>query len=629
MSGICGVLMLDGRPVDAQTIGAMLGAMKPRGPDRSGVHADGGLGLGHVLLATTPEALCEPMPWRHAATGCVISADARLDNRDALIDALGIDGQGRVIGDGEVIVAAYLKWGLDCPTRLLGDLAFALWDPRHRRLLCVRDKVGMRRLLYHHAPGRLLAFATDMAALLRHPEVPQRLNEVRIGDFLEDLEEVDFTSTFYRDVQRLPRAHALVVENGTVRCWRYWQLEPGEIVTRPSDEAYDEAFRDVFSQAVRARLRSARPVGSMISGGIDSGAVTGIAARLLHSAGAPPLKTFSAIAPEPDCPESNAIRAAWSMPHLEPHRVSLEEPDRFAQEVAAMSWDSAEPFDTHMVLIRAVYSEARRQGVNVVLDGVAGDNCLPDDNLVSYYLSKGRPLAAWRAARADEWFWSGNEGSAVELFTKAARKALVPDPLRQAWRAVRPRHNADPFAARSPVAPGFAARTGMAARRHAARDAMNDPRDCSPTSHARQMLHPYLVVARERYDRVASQFGIEPRDPYMDPRVMQFCLTLPVEQFKQNGWPKFLLRRSMADIVPDAVRWRRGRDHIGWRYIELCLGLGQTEPSKDLIALLAPYIDEDHLRRRIECCGADSNLAMVQNLSYLRAWLSNSTQICA
>ncbi|NJO56564.1 MAG: MFS transporter, partial [Rhodospirillales bacterium] len=111
-----------------------------------------------------------------------------------LIAALGIDTADRVVGDGAIILAAYLRWGPACPERLLGDFAFAIWDPRHRRLYAARDKVGMRQLTYHFAPGSLFACATDPQAVIAHGEVPKRVNETRIADFIDQLEAADHVS---------------------------------------------------------------------------------------------------------------------------------------------------------------------------------------------------------------------------------------------------------------------------------------------------------------------------------------------------------------------------------------------------------------------------------------------------
>jgi asparagine synthase (glutamine-hydrolysing) len=566
VSGICGVLREDGRLADAGEIAGVLAAMAARGPDRSGALADGPAALGHALLATTPEAALEPMPLRHEGSGCIITADVRLDNRGELIAALGVDDTAGAIGDGELVLQAYLRWDTDCPTHLLGDFAFAIWDPRRQRLFCARDHVGMRQLITAHLPGKVFAFATDVEALLRHADVPLRINEARIADFLEDMEAIDLTSTFFTDCHRLPPAHALVIEQGRLRCWRYWQLTPGPIIRRSTDAAYGEAFLEVFTEAVRARMRSPGRVGSMLSGGLDSGSVTVVAARLLAEAGLPPLDTYSAIDPDPDCPESRAIRASLGIAHIAPHVIALGEDDSFHADIVRLTEDSIEPFDAHMVMIRALYLAAERDGIRVMLDGVAGDTSLPTGDMIAFHLGEGRVRKAWREARAQERFWDG-EVTARRAFSEALKRVLVPARLREIRRNSRALAQAHRAAADSAVDPALATRIDMPERRRAHDRHTRVEHDCSPASQALRMLHPNIIVARERYDRVASVHGIEPRDPFLDIRVLAFCLTLPAEQLHADGWPKLLLRRVMRGALPDSVLWKTGRHHVGWRYI--------------------------------------------------------------
>ena len=163
-------------------------------------------------------------------------------------------------GDAGLALAAYLEWGEGCVEHFLGDFAFAVWDPRHRRLFCARDHMGMRQLIYHHSPGRFFAFATEPRAILVLPQVPYRINEARIADYLvEELEGIDKTSTFFEEVYRLPPAHTLTVTPEGMRQRRYWALEAGPELRLASDDEYAEAFLEVFTEAVRCRLaRSAR-----------------------------------------------------------------------------------------------------------------------------------------------------------------------------------------------------------------------------------------------------------------------------------------------------------------------------------------------------------------------------------
>ena len=620
MSGLCGVLREDGRPADPAVLAGMLSAMAARGPDRRGQTAEGPLALGHALLATTPEAVHEPMPLRHGPSGCVLTADLRLDNRADLIAALGLDRHGPTLGDGELVLQAYLRWGTDCPAHLLGDFAFALWDPRHRRLFCARDKVGMRQLIYCHRPGSLFAFATDVEALLRHPDVPKRRNEARIADFLEGLEAIDLTSTFFRDCLRLPPAHALTLEQGHLRIWRYWQLTPRAVIRHGSDGAYCEAFREVFSAAVRARLRSPDRVGSMLSGGLDSGAVSVTAAHLLRAEGLPPLDTFSAIDTDPDCPESAAIRAALGIDHIVPHLITLGtdtvERDALLQQIAG----SIEPFDAHMVMIRALYLAAQRAGHKIMLDGVAGDTTLSTGDVIAHHLSRGRIGTAWREARGQERYWDG-ETPATRAMQDALKRVLLPAGLRKRRRESRSRAQFATRAADSLLSPALAARIDMPARRAGFARHVFVESDCSPASQALRMLHPNIIVARERYDRVASACGIEPRDPFLDTRVLEFCLSLPIEQIQADGWPKLILRLMLAGSLPDSVRWKTGRHHVGWRYINHYASVPFYQQGPKVLAELDKFVRPQALGGCDALRCSTKGLVPETYLDYLAAWI--------
>jgi asparagine synthase (glutamine-hydrolysing) len=614
MSGICATLRLDSTAAEAEAIAPVLAELAARGPDRSGIVFDGPAALGHALLATTPEALVEPMPLRHAESGCMIAADVRLDNRAELVAALGIAAAEQVIGDGALILAAYRKWGTDCPEHLLGDFAFVIWDARAQRLFAARDKVGMRQLIWHFADRRLFACATDATALLAHPEVPHRLNAARIADFLEQMEASDSTSTFFEGLYRLPPAHALAVENGAMRVWRYWQLTAPPILMLRRDEDYAEAFRDVFTEAVRARLRSPDPVGAMLSGGIDSGSVVAVAAATLRDAGQPPLATFSAIDRDPDCRESAAVHdAVGFIPHLSPRLVSTADAGSFRDAVAQLTRAGSDPFDGHMAMIRALYVTAQSSGIKVMLDGVSGDTTLPTGDMVAYHLARGRIGAAWAEAKAQERFWSGQLDASTAM-RAALKRTLLPGWLRELRRRRWETVQAEQAARDSPVHPDLARRLDMPARRRANAGHLHVGTHCDQPSQALRMLHPYVIVGRERYDRVAAACGIEPRDPYLDVRLLEFCLTLPVEQIHGNGWPKLVLRRAMSRMLPESVCWKTGRDHVGWRFAEIIdETLGDESTEKNCRFPLSRFIRPDMYSNIV---GSKSEL------KYLSNWLN-------
>ena len=568
MSGICGILSFDG---SEPQLGPILALLERRGPDGTHQSAEGPVALGHTLLATTPEALVEELPLTEPDSGCTITADARLDNREELIAALDLGGETRTIGDGELILRAYLLWGEECPTHLLGDFAFAIWDPRAERLFCARDHMGMRQLIYHHAPGRLLAFATEAEALVAHPDVPKRINEARIADFLDDLEGIDFTSTFFEEVFRLPPAHRLTVDSNGLALSRYWQLTPGPELKLNSDQAYADAFLEVFTEAVRCRLRSAGPVGSMLSGGIDSNSVAAVAAEILTAEGRGPLLTFSGVGPDADnCAETAAIQHARLNKNFRSATISYEKFGPLLNDLEQLTLENAEPFDRHMTMHRAILLLAKQQGVTALLDGAAGDLILTTTNRLVPHLNRLDFRSAWREARGEETFWKA-PGYAYRALAGAAWRAFVPRHIRHlkrqiGWqlKAIRPEKT---------ISKALAKTARLKDRRQQFRS-HECPDHCpSAIQRASAIRHPNLTAGRERYDRVAGQLGIEQRDPYMDIRLVAFCLSLPEPQLQRDGWPKWILRRAMNGRVPSAVGWRSGKEHLGWNFSDAVLKL--------------------------------------------------------
>ena len=562
MSGICGIWAFDGGPPD---LDPLLAKLERRGPDGTHRWHEGPVALGHTLLATTPEALVEVLPLTEPDSGCTITADVRLDNREELFAALRLEGETRTIGDGELILRAFLKWGEDCPRHLLGDFAFAIWDPRATRLFCARDQMGMRQLIYHHAPGRLFAFATEADALVAHPGVPKRINEGRIADFLDDLEGIDFTSTFFEDLVRLPPAHTLKVDAAGVSLNRYWELTPEPALQLASDQAYADAFLKVFTEAVRCRLRSAGPVGSMLSGGLDSGSIVAIASRLLAEHGHGPLPTFSAVGASADCIETRLIRIASTLEWIAANGVNHGELGPQQERLNELILDIAEPFDGQMNMVRAIYLQAREQGINVMLDGAGGDTTLAASDRVAAALRQGAFRVAWREAKAEATFWDLPRYAFRRLVT-AGVGPFVPTFLRdwRNWRADR--RNDRTYRESNPMCQSFAARVDLNARRARLRETAGTAKLKCAEARAATMRQSHLTVGRERYDRVAAGLAIEPRDPFMDKRLLVFCLSLPESQLKENGWPKLILRKAMVGKVPQEIIWRRGRDHLGFDF---------------------------------------------------------------
>jgi asparagine synthase (glutamine-hydrolysing) len=281
MSGIIGILNLNGAPVTPGLLQRMMEPMDARWPDVRGTWSEGGVALGHAMLRATDESANERQPI--SFDGLVwITADARVDGRAELIRLIESDDGAdlRSAPDVELILRAYRLWGEDCVSRLIGDFSFAIWDGRTQSLFCARDHFGVKPFYYVRTADSLI-FASDIDALREHPDVSDRLNETAVGDFLVFSGNQDETSTVYDDIRRLPPAHRLIATRDRVRIERYWTLPADGHIRYADDREYVAHYRELFDQAVTDRLRTDR-VSVMMSGGTDSAAIAAVAAQSLR-----------------------------------------------------------------------------------------------------------------------------------------------------------------------------------------------------------------------------------------------------------------------------------------------------------------------------------------------------------
>jgi asparagine synthase (glutamine-hydrolysing) len=295
MSAIAGICAFDDQ-ADLPELGRrMMSSLAQYPADSAQSWHRGGVFLGCRAQWITPESVGEQLPYYDERRGIAITADAILDNRDELFERLQIHPSlRRTMTDSALILLAYEKWGEDAPKHLIGDFAFVIWDERQRRLFGARDFSGARTLYYYHQP-RKLAFCTVLEPLLALPDADKSLNEQWIAEFLALMgttDAIDPRMTVYREIRQLPPSHSMTVAEGKITLRKYCTVEAGETLRLKSDRDYEEAFKDVFGKAVRARLRSRWKVGAQLSGGMDSGTVAGFAARMLQEEGSR-LHTFS------------------------------------------------------------------------------------------------------------------------------------------------------------------------------------------------------------------------------------------------------------------------------------------------------------------------------------------------
>jgi asparagine synthase (glutamine-hydrolysing) len=576
MSAIAGRVNFEGCPVDAAELRQMIDTLAHRGPDGGNIWVEAFVGLGHRMLWTTPESLFESLPLVQGSL--VITADARIDNRKDLISVLAIQpGVSEIMTDSQLILAAYQKWGEDCPTQLVGDFAFAIWDQQNQHLFCARDHLGIKPF-YYYATAQTLIFASEIKGLRCLPEVPDRLNQVKIADYLLQI-YADQAATFYQDIHCLPAAHALTVNADGFRLRQYWQLDPSWELRLSSEAQYAEAYREIFTEAVRCRLRSAFAIGSMLSGGLDSSSIVCTARHLL----AHPLKTFSAVFEDvPESDERPFIQAVLDGGGIEPHFVSG---DRLAllmnQEVALQAQD--EPFDApNLFLNRAVWQMAQQQGVRVLLDGLMGDNVVSHGfaylNQLAYagrWLTLALELRAL-AQRRQRSFWEPWR----RLVWNDGIKPRIPQAMQRTWRQWRG-YPESTVTVPSVINREFAHRIGLIDRLQTLEASQSTLGKTARELHYQELASAFVPLSMAVLNRGIAAFGMEARLPFTDRRLMEFCLAIPPEQKLHQGWSRMIVRRSLGNCLPPEIQWRDSKGDLGFNFMHTLTAEGSY--LKDLL----------------------------------------------
>ncbi|HEY8491159.1 MAG TPA: asparagine synthase-related protein [Dehalococcoidia bacterium] len=619
MSGITGIYHPDGRPADAADLERMGHALARRGPAGAGCWVSGAVALGS-RAARPGEAGAGDLPL--AAEGAlVLTADARIDNREELAAALGLHAGAAT--DTELILAAYATWGERCPERLVGDFAFALWDGRRQALFCARDCLGVRPLYYHHS-GRSFALASEIKALLALPQIPRRLNEERLGDYLLPRFQ-DLSATFYRGVHRLPPGHTLTVTRDGARLRRYWSLDgvPPSPPGAPEEQA--AAFREIFVRAVTDRLRDGGPAGSMLSGGLDSSSVVCVARRALGRGEGAALHTFSALfGRTPECDERDFIQMVLAGGGLAPHYIDADGLSPLEGVACSYRYHEEPFFLTDQHVHRAMYRQARDLGVRVVLDGLDGDATVSHGlPRLAELLRSGR----WPALRRETAALARHTGTPWgTLLRRHALGPFVPEAAWQARRVLSGRPG-PVWGYDAVIRDDFARRVGLYDRMREERARFGRPAPTVREGHRRQLEGGLPVLMAEVTDREARWWGVEARHPFFDRRLVEFCYALPAEARLRDGWPRAVVRDAMRGILPEEVRLRAAKTDRNPSLVRRLLTLDRARLD-DLIerdpSAVAPYVDVDRLRlayRRFAARPTVEDLLTVWKTATLALWL--------
>jgi asparagine synthase (glutamine-hydrolysing) len=457
--------------------------------------------------------------------------------------------------------------------------------------------------------------------------VPYKINAGRVADFLvPQLEWIDYTSTFFEDVYRLPPGHKMTVTPAGIDVAEYWKPQPGPELGQMSDDDYAQGFLEVFSKAVEARLHTPPgTVGSMLSGGMDSGSVVAVGNDILSARGDGPLHTFSAVRRRDtggtDCAESRAIYAAVSM---QTTSATLIHPDSLDDVYPALIAEAEEPFDSEFMILKAVYRAAHEQGIRVVLDGGGGDIVLSEGSYIARLIRQGYLKPALAEITTENKFWGGSLALSLLRYTRAA---VVPETVKKRLRGIRDHYNVKRHIKSSLICPDFAARVNIGNRFERMRQTFGDGWTPDYAVERCNAIRPNETAGLERYARIAAAAGTEGRDPFLDKRVVDYCTRLPGRLRLKNGLPKMMLREIMADKLPDETLWCPRNPHLGWLFNASTANHASNRGDLTLAGLdeaLTDYVDSAALAGAWNKFRAGSYVEQIHSAYVLSLWLKEN-----
>jgi asparagine synthase (glutamine-hydrolysing) len=577
MTAIAGAVSLDGQPADRALADRMLAALAHRG----------GIPMVQCAGAASLGVRHRGSPSRPPG-GVIVAFHGALYEREALAVRLNMLNRAATSADdASLVAAAYRRWNLECVARISGEFSFVLWDSVSSRLLCARDPVGVKP--FHYATvGNTFLFASELHALFAHPGLARRPNEGMIAELMCD-EVTNRDETMFEGVWRLPAAHLLLASDGGLSRRRYWSPRIAPEGPERGDDEYAACFLDVFRRAVVRRAGGEPRVASQLSGGLDSTAVTAIAAEQL---GRSAVTAFSVVHDAPACDERAYAATAAQALGVETRYLEAPvwDPAWVRREAGLyLDWAGA-PNGTQTDC--ALYAAASAEGFTAMLTGEGGDEWFTGSAFRYADLLVRRDFTAI----AGELHAASSFSTAWKRLMFGGVWPILPGPIRNtARRFIGRRAGGRRFAPW--MREEFAVRTSIDDRRRRPEYDAASGFTRASWDIAQYLADGWQALCLESIDRSAARHGVEERHPFYDLEVIEFALSLPEAQRCYQGESKRVMRRALSGIVPDSIRCRRGKADFSSLYLAAFTAQGSERMFQSLAIAEAGWVKSHELER--------------------------------
>lgn len=607
--------------LDRAVLESMSSALEHRGPDSRGFHLAPGIALGIQRLRIIDLVTGDQPMFNEDRTVAVVF-NGEIYNYRELQQDLRRSGHRFVSdSDTEVIVHLYEEMGTACVQRLHGMFGLAIWDVSRQRLMLARDRLGKKPLFYAHRRAGELSFASELGALLRDPTISRELDPAAIDAYLA-FRYIPSPLSAFRSVRKLPPAHRLIFESGSVKVERYWRLRYDRKRQFSCEQDATDELREHLRKAVRRRMISDVPLGAFLSGGIDSAAVVAAMAE----ASTQPVKTFSigfSTSPLDERPLARTVAERFATDHHE-----LEVEPSAIEVLPRLIRHHGEPFADATSIPTYYLAALTRRHVTVALNGDGGDEAfggypryvagllagrldrvpsrlrriaghmaagLPADRQIDSWRSRVRRVGATLSMSPSDRhlaYMTDLQGlRRTDLYTDDFRRALGQSSVDDLWRG------------------------------HWQCGTADDPLDRMLEMDVATYLPDDLLL---KVDIATMACSLEGRSPFLDHELMEFAASLPPHLKVAGGVKKVALRRAMRGWLPDAILdapkrgfqppvadWFRGplREHSREVLLD---GTARSRPY------FRPYAVEKLLREHAS--GADDHSQGLWTLLVLEVW---------
>ncbi|MCF6405288.1 asparagine synthase-related protein [Chitinophaga filiformis] len=586
MSAIFGIIRKDGQPVSNATAALIGQSMLHRATDGQDIWREHNVLIGQCTLRlfTPPDAYTLPF----VSEDVVIAADVLLDNRPYLLEQTGVSEEA---SDEMLLLQAYRRWGNDCVLHLEGEFAFCIWHKQQQQLLIATDHMGCRALYYYDSP-EMFVFSSEQKGILAVKPGPHVFNEVSLIEYY--FRQSDPAGTYTKDVHALCAANMLTLNNSKVSVKKYWTPVPGKYHFKQFSE-WTDCLRELLKTAVRNRIRTDRPVGITLSGGLDSSSVACILAPLLAEMNKP-LYAFSSVLQEDAHGEDERKYIdliGRACPNIVQTYIHAEDSGPFQDTLLAFEKDEVFP-NVFYYMDHAILEAARNKGIGVLFTGYGGDHWVSwKGNPVIYNLiNKGAFASAWRL---------------LKTFSKTEGRPLWPIVKREyirhtAWYKKKNRSDAnhiglglqDDFYGKYRDTLVFGAIQNITASM------------LKNISSGRTGLFPAMLANRN------EAYGMRSAVPLLNRNVLEFMMDVPPELFVYGGHKRSLLRHAMQGVLPPEVQWRTDKGMYSPDFFS------RIENNKQHITAILAAGDNDagfryYLSRdSLQSCVSKDELAMIR-----------------